>query len=432
MATTKFLKKGGATGITEESTIDTSAGAADAGKVPSLNASGKLDSSFLPSGGGSVSTDTIWDAKGDLAVGTGADTAAKLTVGADGKKLYADSSQSTGLRWGPSIISPSQITSDQDNYSPTGWAAAQIVKIDADSGIRAITGFSATFDGDEKTIFNVGSYAFYIPGEHPDSTASNRVKAGKDCILPPGFSTKIIYDSTLSRWLILDKDGGSRPSTSKLVLYEIAPGSSSAGDLHDAGLSVINSGSVGTFSATSTTPLGGWQCSTQTLSTNGAFVVAPKSTGALLYLGSGHIFSDALISITTLSDATNTFQAGNMIMNSPTTAPTFQANNSVGIRYTHGTNSGKWEGFSQNNSGSTSTVDLGITVAAGTIYNLRVELDKALTEARFYIDGVYAGRLTTNLPTTTSAGARAVILKSAGTTARTLNVHRYSLGAIVN
>jgi hypothetical protein len=36
-------------------------------------------------GGGSVATDAIWDAAGDLAVGTGANTAAKLTVGSEGQ-----------------------------------------------------------------------------------------------------------------------------------------------------------------------------------------------------------------------------------------------------------------------------------------------------------------------------------------------------------
>jgi hypothetical protein len=38
-------------------------------------------------GGGSVATDAIWDAAGDLAVGSGADTAAKLTKGSDGTVL---------------------------------------------------------------------------------------------------------------------------------------------------------------------------------------------------------------------------------------------------------------------------------------------------------------------------------------------------------
>lgn len=52
-----------------------------------------------PSGGGSVATDTIWDAKGDLAAATGADAASRLAVGTNGQVLTADSTQSTGMRW---------------------------------------------------------------------------------------------------------------------------------------------------------------------------------------------------------------------------------------------------------------------------------------------------------------------------------------------
>jgi len=48
---------------------------------------------------GDVATDTIWDAKGDLAGGTGSNTAARLAVGANGKALVADSTQTTGLGW---------------------------------------------------------------------------------------------------------------------------------------------------------------------------------------------------------------------------------------------------------------------------------------------------------------------------------------------
>lgn len=48
---------------------------------------------------GTVATDSIWDAKGDLAVGTGANTAVKLTVGANGTHLQAASGEATGLKW---------------------------------------------------------------------------------------------------------------------------------------------------------------------------------------------------------------------------------------------------------------------------------------------------------------------------------------------
>jgi hypothetical protein len=42
---------------------------------------------------------TTFDAKGDLVVGTGADTFAKLTVGTNGHTLVADSAETTGLKW---------------------------------------------------------------------------------------------------------------------------------------------------------------------------------------------------------------------------------------------------------------------------------------------------------------------------------------------
>jgi hypothetical protein len=58
------------------------------------------------SGGGTSGTVTVTnsmataiDAKGDLVAGTGADTFAKLTVGANGTTLVADSSEATGLKW---------------------------------------------------------------------------------------------------------------------------------------------------------------------------------------------------------------------------------------------------------------------------------------------------------------------------------------------
>lgn len=61
-------------------------------------------------GGGSVATDTIFDAKGDLPVGTGADTAAKLTVGPDASVPIANSNATTGLRYG-SLIPGSYLAS---------------------------------------------------------------------------------------------------------------------------------------------------------------------------------------------------------------------------------------------------------------------------------------------------------------------------------
>jgi hypothetical protein len=58
------------------------------------------------SGGGTSGTVTVTnsmataiDAKGDLVAGTGADTFARLAVGANGTVLMADSAEATGLKW---------------------------------------------------------------------------------------------------------------------------------------------------------------------------------------------------------------------------------------------------------------------------------------------------------------------------------------------
>jgi len=70
---------------------------------------------------------SIFDAKGDILVGTAADTVGKLTVGANNTVLVADSSTATGLKWSAYDPLPSQ-TGNSGKYlttngSSTSWGA---------------------------------------------------------------------------------------------------------------------------------------------------------------------------------------------------------------------------------------------------------------------------------------------------------------------
>jgi hypothetical protein len=51
-------------------------------------------------------SNTVFDAKGDLIVGTAADTTGKLTVGVDGYYLKANSGTATGLEWAALTVPP--------------------------------------------------------------------------------------------------------------------------------------------------------------------------------------------------------------------------------------------------------------------------------------------------------------------------------------
>ncbi len=93
----------------------------------------KLDIANLPAGGGAVATDAIWDAKGDLAVGTGANTAAKLTVGANGLFLQAASGESTGTKW--AATTKVDIYTDNDTWTkPAGAVSVYVLCIGGGGG----------------------------------------------------------------------------------------------------------------------------------------------------------------------------------------------------------------------------------------------------------------------------------------------------------
>lgn len=99
------------------------------------------------SGGGSVATDTIWDAAGDLVQGTGADTAAKLSAGTAGYFLKSGGA-GTAVAWAARELDYVEYTSGSINVTATAAGSATTI----------ITGNAVSYDGSTAVIIE-----FYCP-----------------------------------------------------------------------------------------------------------------------------------------------------------------------------------------------------------------------------------------------------------------------------
>lgn len=345
---------------------------------------------------------------------------------AAGKFLKADGTWATaGGGSSPNVISPAQITADQDNYNPSGWADATVVRLNLSADGWAITGFDPETDGEEKTLLNVtGRYA-YIPSEHPDSTAAWRVVGESDHILEPFGSIRIVYDNTSSRWRITYNTFNPAAVwlTGKGLYFFQMPGSTNQSDHPFLGLSMSGTGADNQNDVPTTALPAAWGILTGSTATGVATMYLIKNALATTAFGSAHLAAWAWVYIPTLSTSAQRFTT-QLSITASANGTTLAVNNSVGIRHSDNVNSGKWEVFSRDNAGTESTADSGITVAANTLYMLRIFVDKGRTEARFSItDGTnsYVGRIAANLPNAVTCGARLINSKSVGTTSRTLN-----------
>jgi len=166
-----------------------------ASRVLAVDASKNVVSTFASS----VLAATLTDETGTgLAVFA---TAPVLTTPTNsGVTTFTDRRRQTG------VISPTQITSDKNDYNPTGLAAASVVRVNSDAA-RNITGLLAGIAGDEVLLFNTGSFNITLNSQSVSSDATNRFALAADTLLFPNGGVTLLYDGTSSRWRALA--GGS-------------------------------------------------------------------------------------------------------------------------------------------------------------------------------------------------------------------------------
>lgn len=171
-------------------------------------------------------------------------------------------------------------------------------------------------------------------------------------------------------------------------------------------------GSTSNVSTTSTGHPGITQLSTGTSTTGSAGLGIDRH----FWCGTGMLIAEYVLRVPTLSDGTNTFTVSVGFMDDFGNGVA----NGAQIKYSHGLNTGKLQGVTTAAS-SASTVDLGITVVAGTWYKLRIEVNAAGTLVTFYVNGTSSGTLSTTIPSATT-GVGVSNVKSLGTSSRNLDL----------
>lgn len=157
---------------------------------------------------------------------------------------------------------------------------------------------------------------------------------------------------------------------------------------------------------------------TGTNTTGRANIISPVSDQ--IVPGFGRLSFTAVIRTpASLSDATNRYGI-KVGLGNVTNALT--DGSGVHFRYRDNINSGKWQAYTVDNTGTPTQTDLGITVAAGTWYTLEAFVNADATKTVYVINGTPAATVEVSLQTGTTfyMGMNAMILKATGTTSRVM------------
>lgn len=336
-------------------------------------------------------------------------------AGSEPDRFSINSSGLADFKYGISLsgdISPSNITSDQNDYNPTNLALAAVLRMTGDSSFRSITGLAGGADGRLLTLINVGSNTLLLKDQSTSSSAANRFDfGGYDIPFFPSATITLYYDSTSSRWRCQNHLSLTVPPARWGSYYY----NEMYGTVSDSWMSSQVSGTGAANSATATVNVashpGIVQHQLGTVATNRA-AFATTQTANILLGNSNYYRFESMIRVPQLSNGTDTYTARFGFIDSVSAEPT----DGVFFRYTHGTNSGNWVLVARSN--NTETVNnTSSAVASATWYRLTIIVNPAGTVAEFFVNGTSLGTVTSNIPTGAGRGTGYgnAIIRSAGT-----------------
>lgn len=139
--------------------------------------------------------DAVTPAEGELAY----DLNLKTARMGDGTTLGGHKLAKWGLR---KTVTPTQIGANQNDYSPTDLAIAEVLEISSDAA-RDITGLAG--GGTDRFLYlvNAGSFTITLKNQSASSSAANRFNLGADFKLRPQMAVSLIYLASSTRWVMV-------------------------------------------------------------------------------------------------------------------------------------------------------------------------------------------------------------------------------------
>lgn len=407
--------------------------------------------------------------------------AGALTVG--GNLSFGTSSSNTTALNGTVTINdnlafastaPASFSTRQDNY--TGCANTMQCSL-TPTASATITGFQAPSSGQLLYIVNVAALnsGFNITLTHEDSnsTSTNRIltTAGANAVIPPQQWALLMYDGSATRWRVINRNRFSSLTVDGQTSF--ANGPSGINNYDGTHLEWSTECTAGIIQPTATInwPMGDFVASSsQTVTGSNAFTIGgavvsgrpgvcemstfTSATGrdalTLLYGGvdfsSGNWTYETAVSAPTLSTSTQEYVLVEGLVDDPTSGGNFT--DGCGFAYDRagsmtdpgtgdatGTPGDFWQIWCASNGTRTgyilntttvaedSFARVSSSVSAGSWYRLKIVME-GTTKARFYINNIEVGRITTNIPsgTTRAAGVYNMLLKTVGTTARLFQI----------
>lgn len=336
-------------------------------------------------------------------------TTRKITLAQMKTTLFGDDVALAG------VLSPSQLTGDQNDWNPTNLATASIIRVDSDR-LVTITGLSGGASGRLLWLSNVGNFPVVLAIENAGSSASNRFTGTAGPMLWPNSSLQLWYDGTSSRWRVLPAKITYDDEVYEVVDEFTGAGSAAgeAGEIGELGMAISASGTcTHAFTAATAGHPGVYAPSTGSTSGNNCRLHPRTAATDTVIIANQVRYFGVILNVPTITTAI--VRAG---IGTDLTSSTF-GNHSAFVEY-NAASDASWRFTTRDGATTQGPTDSTVDVVAGNWYLLEIVASGTGTWD-LYINRVRRASHATNVPGATAV-TFGVMVQTSTTAARSFQI----------